>query len=314
MENNDLQHWGVQGMRWGIRRFQNKDGTLTTAGKKRYAKEEEKLKNREKVIKNKQRVQAKVDKLEAKRKQLDEMDAALKAKKSKKAGGSDADADGSTATKLAGKQPDNTDAQKTPGSQINGKKTNIHKNPHEMSDDELARATKRAENIIKLQKATYKESTGKKLVKSIFSNVIAPVATNYAKDKLSDMLKNTGTEKLASNMKKDMPKFKPDTDSDSDSGSGSAGSAMRSFKIRRKKDTGGTDTPTYSGVVLSKRSNTSDSDDSGSSRSVIYGTAREIKVNDTSPQISSYASTGKSLVSGYLSSPSVAGYLPEPKR
>ena len=33
---DELQHWGVQGMRWGVRRYQNKDGSLTKAGKKRY--------------------------------------------------------------------------------------------------------------------------------------------------------------------------------------------------------------------------------------------------------------------------------------
>lgn len=32
-----LEHSGILGMRWGIRRFQNKDGTLTAAGKARYA-------------------------------------------------------------------------------------------------------------------------------------------------------------------------------------------------------------------------------------------------------------------------------------
>lgn len=35
MENNALQHHGIPGMKWGIRRFQNKDGSLTAAGKKR---------------------------------------------------------------------------------------------------------------------------------------------------------------------------------------------------------------------------------------------------------------------------------------
>ena len=33
-----LQHHGIKGMRWGIRRFQKKDGSLTPDGKKRYAK------------------------------------------------------------------------------------------------------------------------------------------------------------------------------------------------------------------------------------------------------------------------------------
>lgn len=35
MDNNELTHWGIKGMKWGIRRFQNKDGSLTAAGKKR---------------------------------------------------------------------------------------------------------------------------------------------------------------------------------------------------------------------------------------------------------------------------------------
>lgn len=33
-----IYHHGVLGQKWGIRRYQNKDGSLTSAGKKRYAK------------------------------------------------------------------------------------------------------------------------------------------------------------------------------------------------------------------------------------------------------------------------------------
>lgn len=40
MENYVLYHAGIKGMKWGVRRYQNKDGTLTDAGKKRRARQE----------------------------------------------------------------------------------------------------------------------------------------------------------------------------------------------------------------------------------------------------------------------------------
>ena len=41
--SEELVHWGIKGMKWGRRRYQNKDGSLTPAGRKRYAKLEGEL-------------------------------------------------------------------------------------------------------------------------------------------------------------------------------------------------------------------------------------------------------------------------------
>lgn len=38
----ELYHWGIKGMKWGVRRYQNEDGTLTPAGRKRIEKKDQK--------------------------------------------------------------------------------------------------------------------------------------------------------------------------------------------------------------------------------------------------------------------------------
>jgi hypothetical protein len=163
--NGELYHWGIKGMKWGIRRYQNKDGSLTKAGQRRYASENEKLKAREKEIKGREKAAARQAKLDAKKADLDAREAALKNKKKP-----------ADEAKPAENKP---------------------KSMRDMTDDELREYTTRMQlekQYIEAQKnlaaaMPQKVSRGQAFMKSVMTDVLVPAAKSAGKDWAENFMK-----------------------------------------------------------------------------------------------------------------------------
>jgi len=159
--NDELTHWGIKGMRWGVRRYQNSDGSLTDAGKKRYSDEMQSLKEKERSLKKRQSAKDKFDRLNAKRRELEEWENELNGKR-------------------------------TPSKPVHKKTVS------EMTNEELWERTSRLQaeaNYYNAQKNLAnanppKVSAGQRFVSSLMNDVVAPAAKNVGKSWLENTLKD----------------------------------------------------------------------------------------------------------------------------
>lgn len=167
--DGELYHHGTKGMKWGIRRYQNADGSLTAAGKKRYANEVKKTRERAHTIKNKEQVKARFDRLKARNAALDERERALNADSIAK---KEAKAAAKAERKAAKAGQDAADASKK-------------KALKDMTDDEIREAIirKRLENEYNAMHP--KEiSRGKQIADKFINEAVIPAAISSGKKAL----------------------------------------------------------------------------------------------------------------------------------
>lgn len=239
MENNELAHHGIKDMKWYRRRFQNYDGSLTPAGKKRYLKGSSKsskdVSETDKTAKTdkaatkkstasepKQKVPDKVAK-EIEKKSADKAvdkatkaiekkgDAAVKkleerAKNFEKKAGETADKINKVSTKKTVKDMSDDDVKdevKKATSELTGKKS-----VKDMSDAELKAAISRLqlEQQYKQLNPT-KVSTGRKYAMKFLDEAVVPAATQASRQVMQDFLITKGKEAAGLNQKPKVDKL-----------------------------------------------------------------------------------------------------------
>lgn len=301
ISTDELYHWGIKGMKWGIRRYQNPDGSLTTAGKKRYANPDGSLNEKGKKkfgSKTTDKVSSDDGPFTPKRKSVTDIDDAELQKEVNRLRNENT-------YKVLSKEL----GYDTPKTEIDRKIAEMEKQKKYL---ELQRDIK---NL-----TPKKESKVKKLLDTVFGKVIEPAATEAGKKFLSQYLTDAATKAL----KKEADKTVKAAEK----------SVQKEKQKQEKQEKKVTKEQDRQQAKKNRKNNSNSSSVSAyditvegvgkSSQKTQASKPKDHRVVDADSPVTSLITTnnhrGESYVNNYrnttvssLPSPNIAGYLPEPK-
>lgn len=301
VSTDELYHWGIKGMKWGVRRYQNADGTLTSAGKKRYLNPDGSL---NKKGKKKFGDSVKLDeKSKARAKTSDDYLNEQIAKLT----------DQELMQKVIRLRQEDSFRELSKKLGYDGPKSDIDYQIAELTKQKTYLGLQKDVKDLNNQLNPKKEHHVKKLIKSVMDKVVAPAATEVGKNLLKKYLGEAGSKILSDktketkdtidkNVKKEQAKQSTENAAKAnaydDSTSGERNKSKKSKKSKGGSSSNSSNTRAER-VVAEVVDNYSNRSVSSSSNNSSYGSSWTSRYNDT-PVYS-------------LPSPNIYGYLPAPK-
>jgi hypothetical protein len=216
---DELLHYGTRGMRWGVRRYQNADGSLTAAGRKRYtnkdgtlndkgrqyiAKEQARLKAERKVLLNQKRTTNELNELDVMRRKNDKLKTDGK-KNDENATSSQPPKKKSTSDMTDKELQDKVNRLRNEEAYRDLNKKLGYDMPQTELDMKIAEMKKQKE-YLELQRdinnlTPKKISKGQKFMNSIMNDVVAPAAKTAGKKFLENYLNEAGAKAIGDKFK-----------------------------------------------------------------------------------------------------------------